>query len=286
MRVLVTGAAGMIGSFVSKKMIAQGYDVIGIDCKDSSFENDKYHHEVVDLAEIDSVKSVFDKYDIDRVVHFAALAHTAGEQDLSWDRYYMINVECAKNVFVAASEKNIPILQISTVDVYGFTKGIVSTDTPTHPVTNYGKSKAMAEAELKEICGMYGNSYSIYRFSPVYTPEIKRDIQKRYYLKSPNIAYMIGDGTEYEVLNIVNAAKAVIEWTKSEPQNEIKIIKDPKRMNTKAYLSREVKEGRAKVVLWFPKWMVKLGYSVIHGVLGDNSKTYLLKKAVSPLRSE
>lgn len=97
---------------------------------------------------------------------------------------------------------------------------------------------------------------------------------------------MIGDGTEYEVLNIVNAAKAVIEWTKSEPHNDIKIIKDPKRMNTKAYLSREVKEGRAKVVLWFPKWLVKLGYTVIHGVLGDNSKTYLLNKAVSPLRSE
>ena len=272
MRILVTGASGMIGSYVVKKLIEQQYEVVGLDCKESSFENERYHHEIVDLADIVALRDVFDRYEIDRVMHFAALAHTAGEDDLSWDRYYKINVECAKNVFIASSEKHILILQISTVDVYGFTKGIVSVETPTHPVTNYGKSKAMAETELKDICGMFGNSYSIYRFSPVYTPEIKRDIQKRYYLKSPDIAYMIGDGTEYEVLSIKNAARAVTDWVRTEPENDIRIIKDPKRMNTKAYLSREVKEGRAKIVLWFPKWLVRLGYTVIHGVLGDNSK--------------
>ena len=286
MRILVTGASVMIGSFVVKKLIEQGYEVVGIDRTEAKIDDDNYTHEIVDLADISDVKSVFEKYQIDRTIHFAALAHTAGEKDLSWDRYYKINVECAENVFTAACESNSPILQISTVDVYGFTKGVVNAATPIHPVTNYGKSKALAEKKLKEICEAYGNSYSIFRFSPVYTPEIKRDIQKRYYLKYPNIAYLIGDSTEYEVLDISNAAKAVIGWVKVKPKNDIKIIKDPKRMNTRVYLSQEVKEGRAKTVLWFPKWLVKLGYTVIHGVFGDNSKTYLLNKAVDPLRSE
>ncbi len=285
MNVLITGASGMIGSFVADKLLEQGYTVIGVDYKEAVASNEKYIHEIVDLSDISALRRVYSEHRIDRTIHFAALAHTAGEDDLSWNRYYKINVECAKNVFIASSEKRIPILQISTVDVFGFTKGAVSADTPIHPVTNYGKSKALAEKKLKAVCAKYGNSYSIYRFSPVYTPEIKRDIQKRYYLKYPNIAYLIGDSTEYEVLDINNAAKAVLGWLDYEPGNETRIIKDPERMNTREYLSREVKEGRAKIILWFPEWLVKLGYTVIHGVLGDNSKTYLLNKAVSPLRS-
>ena len=197
MKILVTGASGMIGSFVAEKLLEQGYEVIGIDRANAKIDDKNYAHETVDLADFSAVKSVYEKYQIDRTVHFAALAHTAGENDLSWDRYYKINVECAENVFTAACESNSPILQISTVDVYGFTKGVVNAATPIHPVTNYGKSKALAEEKLKEICEGYGNSYSIYRFSPVYTPEIKRDIQKRYYLKFPSIAYLIGDSTEY-----------------------------------------------------------------------------------------
>lgn len=286
MRILVTGASGMIGSFVVRKLLDHGYDVVGIDCREAEVTDTNYCHLIVDLADISALRNVFDEYKTDRVIHMAALAHTSGEKDLSWDRYYKINVLCAKNIFIAASEKNIPILQISTVDVYGFTKGVVNANTPTRPVTNYGKSKAMAEKELAEICRLYGSKYSVFRLSPVYTPEIKRDIQKRYYLQYPNIAYLIGDNTEYEVLDINNAAKEIVEWTRYEPSNDIRIIKDPKRMKTKDYISREIKEGRAKIVLWFPKWFVDLGYFVIHGILGDSSKTYLLNKAVNPLRSE
>lgn len=276
----------MIGSFVVKRLLEQGHTVIGIDRRESDFAGAGYTHLTVDLSDADALDRLYHENEIDRTVHLAALAHTAGETDLSWERYYHINVECAANVFTASCRRQIPVLLISTVDVYGFTGGVVSPETDIHPVTNYGKSKALAEEKLKEISAEYGCRYSIYRFSPVYTPEIKRDIQKRYYLKYPNIAYLIGSSTEYEVLDINNAADAVTEWTASEPQNEIRIIKDPRRMDTRDCLSREIKEGRAKTLLWFPKWLVKLGYKVIHGVLGDNSKTYLLSKAVDPLRSE
>ena len=285
MKILVTGASGMIGSFAAKKLLEQGFEVVGADRTEARVQAAGYCHEIVDLADHAAVKKIYEKYDIGRTIHFAALAHTAGEKDLSWKRYYKVNVECAENVFRAACENASPVLQISTVDVYGFVSGTVDASTPVHPVTDYGRSKAMAEDTLREVCAEYGNSYSVFRLSPVYTPEIKRDIQKRYYLKYPDIAYMIGDGTEYEVLDINNAAKAVAEWAASEPKNEVRIIKDPVRMNTKTYLRREVREGRAKIVLWFPKWLVKLGYAVIHGIFGENSRTYLLSKAVKPLRS-
>ena len=51
-------------------------------------------------------------------------------------------------------------------------------------------------------------------------------------MKYPNIAYRIGKGTEYEVLNVRNAVSAIVDWCREEPKNEIRIIKDAERMHT------------------------------------------------------
>ena len=52
-------------------------------------------------------------------------------------------------------------------------------------------------------------------------------------------------------------------------------------------LFRSEKEaGRAGTVLWLPRWLVRAGYAVLRGVLGENEKTYLLNKAVHPLETE
>ena len=172
---------------------------------------------------------------------------------------------------------------IVSIDVFGFYDGKepVSGKSPIHPVSNYGKSKAMAEEECKKL-----KHYTIFRFSPVYTDTIKRDIQKRYYLKYPNIAYKVGKGTSFEILSIDNAVTAMVEWCKEEPKNNISIVKNPTPMWTPDYIRAEKAEGRAKIVLWFPQWMVNCGYVVIKGILGENEKTYLLDKAVHPLKSK
>jgi len=39
-------------------------------------------------------------------------------------------------------------------------------------------------------------------------------------------------------------------------------------------------------VLHIPRWMVKCGYVILRRALGRNEKTYLLNKAVYPLKSE
>ena len=128
--------------------------------------------------------------------------------------------------------------------------------------------------------------YSIYRFSPVYTETIKRDIQKRYYLKYPQIAYQIGKGTEYEVLNVNRAVQSMVDWCGKEPENDIRIVKDEKPMWTPDCIRSEKEMGRAKIVLRFPRWAVWLGYTVLLKILGENEKTYLLNKAVYPIKSE
>jgi len=278
--ILVTGAKGMIGSRLVEELLTVGYKVVGVDRRDVD-GSEAYCYCQADLADKERLVEIVNTLKVDRIIHLAALAHTAGEADLSWERYKHVNVECAKNVFEAAEDR--PVLQISTVDVFGFYDGKkpVNGDTELHPVSLYGKSKAMAEEECKKL-----KHFSIFRFSPVYTDEIKRDIQKRYYLKYPNIAYQVGKGTEYEILNICNAVAAMVDWCKAEPKNDVRIIKDKDRMFTPDYIRAEKAEGRAKIVVRLPQWMVNCGYAVLKGILGKNEKTYLLNKAVHPLRSE
>ena len=81
----------MIGSQVLKGLKEAGYDVIGVDrvSGDGIIQ--------VDLAEKEKLKETAKS--ADRIIHLAALAHTEGVQDLSWEKYKFVNVDCSKNVF-------------------------------------------------------------------------------------------------------------------------------------------------------------------------------------------
>lgn len=282
MTILVTGSNGMIGYQLVKALLKAGHIVIGVDRAGEENSNiDNFYFYKIDLSDKDLLQRIVDINKVDRIIHLAALAHTEGEKDTSWSRYKFINVDCAKNVFSVAKDR--PVLFISTIDVFGFYDGKKPVDGKSRvkPVSSYGKSKAMAEEECKKL-----KCFSIFRFSPVYTDEIKRDIQKRYYFRYPEIAYQIGKGSKYEILNINKAVQMMVDWCTTVPQNDVTIIKDDKPMWTPDYIKAEKEAGRAKIVLRIPRCGVRLGYFLLKGILGENEKTYLLNKAVYPLRSK
>lgn len=280
--ILVTGSTGMIGSCVVKELIAQAHNVIGVDRRESEWKHDSFKQCIIDLADKNALLGLFETNKIDRVIHLAALAHTAGESDLSFERYKLINVTYAENVFFTCSEFGIPILFISTVDTIGFVKGLITPNVELNPVSNYGKSKAMAETRLKEIC----NKWNIYRFSPVYTKEQRRDIEKRYYLKPPKWAYRIGSGGKFEVLQMSGAVASMVGWVAKDVDNSIKIIKDPGLLDVNQLIAAEKSQGRANHVIYIPKWIVKLGFYMLLAVLGKCNKTYLVFKALWPFRTK
>lgn len=284
MKILVTGSAGMIGRYVVKGLIEKGHTVIGVDRRQNNNANlneNKLAQVVLNLGDKAAVERAFEEHQPGRCIHLAALAHTAGMKNLTWDTYHKINVECAENVFEACEKHGVPVLFISTVDAIGMVKGLITPETELNPISNYGKSKAMAEGRVKEIC----KTWNIYRFSPVYTPDVKRDIEKRYYLKYPNWAYRIGKGEQFEVLNVTGAVAAMVDWVEKEVDNTIHIIKDPELLDINILIEAEKAEGRAKHVLQFPRWMVACGYYVIRLVFGKNNKTYLVFKALWPFRT-
>ena len=281
MNILVTGSAGMIGSYVVKGLIDKGHTVIGVDRVKPKEELDGLKSVILDLSSKDDVMRAFNENKIDRCIHLAALAHTTGVKDVSWDAFKKVNVDMAENVFEACAKYNVPVLFISTVDAIGMVKGIITPKTVLNPISNYGKSKAMAEGRLKEICKVW----NIYRFSPVYTPDVKRDIEKRYYLKYPNWAYKIGKGGKFEVLNITGAIVAMVDWVEKKVDNTIHVIKDSELLDINDLIKAEKAEGRAKHVLWFPRWLVVIGYYCIKLVFGKSNKTYLVFKALWPFRT-
>lgn len=281
MNVLVTGSAGMIGSYVVKGLTGKGHTVIGVDRIARNTNLQGLTQIILDLSSKEGVMQLFDDKKIDRVIHLAALAHTKGVADTSWEAFKKVNVDCAENLFAACAKHNVPVLFISTVDAIGMVKGLITPETELNPISNYGKSKAMAEGRLKEIC----SSWNIYRFSPVYTEDVKRDIQKRYYLKYPDWAYLIGGGQQFEVLNVRKAVSSMVEWVDKKVDNTIHIIKDEELLDSAKVISEERAEGRAKHILRIPRWMVVCGYYAIKIVFGKSNKTYLVFKALWPFRT-
>ena len=281
MNILVTGSAGMIGGYVVKGLIEKGHTVIGVDRRVSDSNLKGFSQIILDLSIKDGVMQLFEDKKIDRCIHLAALAHTAGVKDVSWEAFKKVNVDCAVNLFEACAKFNVPVLFISTVDAIGMVKGLITPETELNPISNYGKSKAMAEGRLKEIC----SAWNIYRFSPVYTEDVKRDIQKRYYLKYPNWAYLIGGGQQFEVLNVSAAVKAMVDWVDYPVDNTIHIIKDEELLDSAKVIAEERAEGRAKHLIRLPRWLVVCGYGLIRVVFGRSNKTYLVFKALWPFRT-
>ena len=281
MNILVTGSAGMIGGYVVKGLIEKGHTVIGVDRRISDTKLERFSQIILDLSSKAAVMQLFDDKKIDRAIHLAALAHTAGVADTSWEAFKEANVDCAENLFEACAKYCVLVLFISTVDAIGMVKGVITPGTELNPISNYGKSKAMAEGRLKAICKVW----NIYRFSPVYTEDVKRDIQKRYYLKYPSLAYLIGGGQQFEVLNVRKAVASMVDWVDKPVDNTIHIIKDEMLLDSAKVISEEKAEGRANYVLRIPRWMVVCGYYCIKLIFGKSNKTYLVFKALWPFRT-
>ena len=163
MNVLVTGGAGYIGSHTVIELVKAGYDVIIADnfCN-SKPEAVKRIGELcgedipcieVDLRDAQQAEKLFEKNDIDAVIHFAALK-AVGESVAKPTEYYTNNLFSTLNVLNAMKRHGVRnFVFSSSATVYGDPASVpIREDFPLSATNPYGRTKLIIENMLRDIC--------------------------------------------------------------------------------------------------------------------------------------
>ena len=183
MKVLVTGGLGYIGSHTVVELIQKGYEVIiGDNLSNSSIETIKKIEQItdvrplfklIDFREMDAVKSLFDEYEFENIIHFAALK-SVSESVKFPNLYYENNVGSLENILECVKSKpgkNFNLIFSSSCTVYGQAKKLPITEDS--PVLNqespYGETKKKCEEIISEFCKKNTNlnSISLRYFNPI-----------------------------------------------------------------------------------------------------------------------
>ena len=153
MRVLVTGAAGYIGSFVSRELVSAGHEVVAVD--NLSEGHREALPEGVPLAEVDvgdgpAIRSTVADWKPDAAVHLAAFTLIPPSMREPTN-CFEVNVNGGINLLRALIENDVNrVVFSSTAAVYGQPKTVpVPESHPCSPMNPYGESKLMFERILR-----------------------------------------------------------------------------------------------------------------------------------------
>ncbi|MEA3378821.1 MAG: NAD-dependent epimerase/dehydratase family protein [Nanoarchaeota archaeon] len=171
MKVLVTGANGLIGQHLVKRLLSQKHEVTAFVRKTSNlvmlknFLNLKYAYG--DVRDFESLDKAVQGKDI--VFHLAAVVHLPYKEEQT---YYDVNVNGTENVLKAClNNKNLKkLVHCSSVGCYAPSQNRIYEDSSCHSQSLYGLSKYMAEKLIKEFAKKYSLPYVVVRPARVYGP--------------------------------------------------------------------------------------------------------------------
>ena len=220
--VLVTGAAGFIGSAVARYILANHDDeVVNIDCltyagNEATFAeqraNPRYHFEKVDIRDRAAVDAVFEKYQPRAIMHLAAESHV--DRSIDGPRDFIdtniigtYNLLEAARAYAAANQGDQPFRfhQISTDEVYGSLgdEGLFTEDSPYEPSSPYSASKASSDHLVRAWHETFGMDVVLSNCSNNYGP---------YQYPEKLIPVIIGKVLAGEKIPVYGTGKNVRDW--------------------------------------------------------------------------
>lgn len=160
MRILITGASGLLGSKIAELAVKLGYEVY------SGYLTHEPTHGIslkLDVRNIDALRGIFDKVRPEVVIHAAALTDVDRceiDKELAWS----INVEGTRNVAELSRRYGAFLVYMSTDYVFKGDKGMYRETEEANPVNYYGLTKLEGERRVINIL----DDYCIVRSSVIY----------------------------------------------------------------------------------------------------------------------
>ncbi len=184
MTVLVTGAAGFIGSHVCEYLLERGNTVIGIDNLNDYYDVGLKHARLeklshanftyykTDIADKEAVNGIFISHNINRVVNLAAQAGVRYSIENPWS-YLNSNLTGFLSILEACRHNKVKhLVYASSSSVYGANKHLPFSveDSVDHPLSLYAATKKSNELMAHSYSHLYDLPTTGLRFFTVYGP--------------------------------------------------------------------------------------------------------------------
>ena len=238
MNILVTGAAGFIGSSLIDRLLLDGHTVIGLDNFDSYYdpqfkrknienalqnknfkliEGDIRDHAVVERALVD----------VDAIIHEAAQPGVRVSVD-DPVKTNDVNIIGTVTILELARKKDIKkIVFASSSSVYGKISYLPFDEKhPTEPISPYGASKLACEYYCTVFSKLYGITIPSLRYFTVYGPRMRPDLAINKFMHNAmnNTQFEIyGDGSKTRDItfidDVIDATVFALNYTKTDTFN-------------------------------------------------------------------
>jgi len=188
---LITGAAGFIGYYLSKKLLEQGCNVIGIDNNNDYYDVnlkytrldqlesfEKFTFIQADISDKEMINKIFDEYKPNIVVNLAAQAGVRYSIE-NPDVYIQSNIIGFYNILEACRHNTVDhLVYASSSSVYGANKKVPfeETDFVDNPVSLYASTKKSNELMAHTYSHLYKIPATGLRFFTVYGPMGRPDM--------------------------------------------------------------------------------------------------------------
>ncbi len=213
MKILVTGAAGFIGSHLCEKLLKDGHNLVGFDNFDlfyersikennlrTSISNESFKLIEGDITAAGELKQLFSENQFDVVVHLAAKAgvRLSIDDPLGYNR---VNVIGTLNILEMMKNSGIKRLVFaSSSSVYGNSAEVPYQETMNvnNPISPYAATKIAAELLCYNYWHLYKISITCLRFFTVYGPRQRPEMAIAKFVKKAydgDIISIYGDGS-------------------------------------------------------------------------------------------
>lgn len=153
MKILLTGANGMVGSNLSKELTKTNHTVLATGRSENrlppSYLHEKFKYSSLDITDKDDVMNIVTGFKPDLIIHGAAITQV-DECEQNKMLSYRTNVDATDYLILAAEEINARYCYLSTDFVFSGENGPYVEEDETGPVNFYGMTKELAEQHIMQ----------------------------------------------------------------------------------------------------------------------------------------